>query len=1161
MSPTLPGPVSITVSCGNDRHEIRWTGHSLALIGHFQGKNGKVFVPGLHTPQEAEALFTNHPSKDQFIEKVTEWSSWSSLEPQLLPECGRIAAAWGRHSTDALPPELAEVLSAIDAWLQAGGRDERFELLLADMVGLGFAEPIQREWARAAADVTPDRRGPPPRAQVTLGDGAEPRVAGELNKYRGGPIAIELPREWLRALWASGRAVDQGLVTLAPPAEGYVTTLRFSMRLTFGEPYTLQIPLSDRSQDDSAANHGTAAASLSQDVRLILNAGASALWAAAEQHDFARAASAAEQMVTLNARLRIPNVRRDLPLPESELTEALQTRFDQLDETLGDHLGEEALAELKTWEIVDMLALYRSQPESLLYAAAVGDNAASSPDTPIAGASSDARAVLAFARRCRTRRLVSIDQLAAYALLPEDRFWPALAELQALGLASHHTDVLLENAKLVDLRAMLEAHGIETRGKVKELRDRAQQHLEPHQVQDWFRLHGATADQPNKLRVGPIEEPAALAEMAEWADELATEPTDLSFAHLEFAVSHYEGTTDRAYGPGAPGGGEWLESPASAGLFRPTVDSPTSSEHLLHGDGEDWEDLEDLQAMALAGEVDEAIRGLRSIAEAGDDHAGFLAAALELGRGRRSEAAQLLERSVAGGHDRAFGALVAVLDELERFDRAESVVQEMLDSPSWVDPDAIRDYGLRLYRRGRATEARQVLAACANDGDASAAYNLGVMDFESGDHDAATSLWKKATERGQADAAHSLGLAARDRGAMGEARDWLLSAAAWGSELAAADLAGLPQPEPGELAYEADLDADVEGVGAAITDGPSRAPDLVLRGHTNALRSVSWNPRAPRVATASEDGTLRIWHLDTGDSLEIPKAHRLAATRVTWSPAGDRLASTGWDLKARIWDGSTGVEVASFNQHDEVVEDIKWNQDGIRIASASRRPAVTVWDPDDGRLLQELEAEDFAYRVAWAPDNRQLAGACWDCRVRVWDTITPEQPREFDDLDASATSVDWNADGTQIVATGGYGAIVWDSTTGERLSVLDLYEIDPDGFDGFQSAAWSPSGDLIACATEFGKVMFWNPKTGDISTSTVDHDREITALVWSPHGDRAATACHSSLIRIWDPHSGQCVQVLEAESHVVWALAWSTDGTQIAAGGQDGALAIWDIES
>ena len=86
MSQTLPGPLSITVSCGNDRHEIRWTGHSLALLGHFQGKNGKVFVPGLHTAQEAEALFTNHPTKDQFIEKVREWSSWSSLEPQLLPQ-------------------------------------------------------------------------------------------------------------------------------------------------------------------------------------------------------------------------------------------------------------------------------------------------------------------------------------------------------------------------------------------------------------------------------------------------------------------------------------------------------------------------------------------------------------------------------------------------------------------------------------------------------------------------------------------------------------------------------------------------------------------------------------------------------------------------------------------------------------------------------------------------------------------------------------------------------------------------------------------------------------------------------------------------------------------------------------------------------------------
>src|SRR5262249_24706122 len=88
---------------------------------------------------------------------------------------------------------------------------------------------------------------------------------------------------------------------------------------------------------------------------------------------------------------------------------------------------------------------------------------------------------------------------------------------------------------------------------------------------------------------------------------------------------------------------------------------------------------------------------------------------------------------------------------------------------------------------------------------------------------------------------------------------------------------------------------------------------LVLHGHSAGVYDVIFSPDGKRLATASLDGTAKVW--DAASGKEVLTLHQAAQAgdsasdvrSVAFSPDGRRLATSGRDGAVVVWDSINGA--------------------------------------------------------------------------------------------------------------------------------------------------------------------------------------------------------------------------------------------------------------
>ena len=329
---------------------------------------------------------------------------------------------------------------------------------------------------------------------------------------------------------------------------------------------------------------------------------------------------------------------------------------------------------------------------------------------------------------------------------------------------------------------------------------------------------------------------------------------------------------------------------------------------------------------------------------------------------------------------------------------------------------------------------------------------------------------------------------------------------------------------------------------------------LTLQGHNKGVRSVAWSPNGKRLASASEDGTAKVWDSGSGRQLLTVSPHgsAWAVTGVAWSPDGSMLALASQDGTASIWQLETGKRLSTLL--GQGIQSVEWSPNGKQLVTEGNH-AIKLWDATTGQEVLTLRgrASDEG-RVAWSPDGKRLATGTGDNTATVWDAGTGKEVITFHGHGNPVASVAWSRDGKRLAtASMDHTVRVWDVHTGGQLLGWSVPMV--------WSVAWSPDGARLATGASDNTAKVWNCDTGEQLAVMLGHAGGVEEVAWSPDGTRLATGSGDSTVKIWDPEVGKEQLIVTGHTREINSVAWSPDGERLATGGWDRTARVWNAET
>ena len=197
---------------------------------------------------------------------------------------------------------------------------------------------------------------------------------------------------------------------------------------------------------------------------------------------------------------------------------------------------------------------------------------------------------------------------------------------------------------------------------------------------------------------------------------------------------------------------------------------------------------------------------------------------------------------------------------------------------------------------------------------------------------------------------------------------------------------------------------------------------------TNArdVYSLEFSPDSTRLLSGNRQGNVIISEVLSG-RVEARLDSGNMYYRAVFSPIGKQVASADQDGKIRIWDVASATIEQTLIGHTGVVRYMCFSPDGQLLATSGEDNTVRMWDLAAGKEASALIHSDYVERLAFTPDGKRLLTASYGGTVVLWDVGGMQEVITLRrGGGGSQSSISFSKDGLRLAVGSENGAVtVW----------------------------------------------------------------------------------------------------------------------------------------
>jgi WD40 repeat protein/serine/threonine protein kinase len=301
--------------------------------------------------------------------------------------------------------------------------------------------------------------------------------------------------------------------------------------------------------------------------------------------------------------------------------------------------------------------------------------------------------------------------------------------------------------------------------------------------------------------------------------------------------------------------------------------------------------------------------------------------------------------------------------------------------------------------------------------------------------------------------------------------------------------------------------------------------------HTGWVTSVCMSADGRFALSASYDGWIKLWEVNSGECLGIFKGHRGWVLSACLSTDGLVALSGSSDATLKLWDIASGECLRTFEGHGSGeygsgVNSVCLTADGRYALSGGDDHTLKLWDVASGECLHTFKGHRLGVSsVCLSADDRYALSGSYDGTLKLWSISTVLNP--------SVTSV-------------------------ECLHTFRGHK------DGVRSVCLSTDGHFaVSGAGSLGfdfSLKLWDVANGECLRTFEGHRSYVLSVSLTADGRHVISGSNDTTLKLWDVDSGQCLRTLDGHEGGVRSVCFSTDEHHILSGSNDGTLKLWEVD-